>query len=93
MVNIRELLINTVMFEEPKMLTGSTQNGKWLDISVWDGNTRTTKPSVKRQDLNHSFVSYAEHDKPASLPQGQVNRKEHCWRCGQRIAEKAKATL
>jgi len=51
------------------MLTGSTQNGRWLDISFDDGDTRTIKPSAKRQDLNHSFVSYAEHGKPASPPQ------------------------
>ena len=68
MVNVCELLINAVTLNEPKMLTGSTQKGMWLDISLSIGNTRTVKPPAKRQDLNHSFVSYAKHVKPVSLP-------------------------
>ena len=68
MVNKCELLINAVTAKEPKMLRGSPQNGKWLDISFAVGNTRTTKPSAKRQDLNRPFVSYVEHGKPVSLP-------------------------
>jgi hypothetical protein len=68
MVNVGKLLINAVKNEEPKMLTGSAQKGIWLVISLVSGNTRTTKPSVKRQDLNHPYVSYTEHGKPASLP-------------------------
>jgi len=71
MVNTCKLPINAVTTKEPKMLIGSAQNGKWLDISFAVGNTRTTKPSAKRQDLNHSFVSYVEHGKPVFPPKGR----------------------
>ena len=81
MVNVRELLINAVIHKEPKMLTGSAQKGcGWLFPSVLEIHGQI-KPPVNRQDLNHSSVSYVEHGKPPSLPQRQVNRKEHCWRC------------
>lgn len=33
MTNASELLINIVMLDEPKMLTGSGQNGTWRDSS------------------------------------------------------------
>jgi hypothetical protein len=33
MTNTSELLINIVMLDEPKMLTGSGQNGTWRDSS------------------------------------------------------------
>ncbi len=38
MTNASELLINIVKLSEPKMLTGSGQNGTWRDISLvsWD---------------------------------------------------------
>jgi hypothetical protein len=38
MTNVSELLINIVKLSEPKMLTGSGQNGTWRDISLvsWD---------------------------------------------------------
>ncbi len=94
MVNICKLLINAVNHKEPKMLTGSNPKGKWLDISVNVGNTRTIRPSANRQDLNHPFVSHAEHGKPVSPPlKGKVNRKGRRWGCRQRRAEKANAIL
>lgn len=42
MVNVSELLINTVNRDEPKSLTGSNQNGMWLVISFTSGNTLTS---------------------------------------------------
>lgn len=36
MTNVSELLINIVMYCEPKMLTGSGQNGMWLVNPLYD---------------------------------------------------------
>jgi len=69
MVNIRELLINAVSCKEPKMLTGSAQKGcGWIFPCFLEIHGQI-RPPANRQDLNHSFVSYAEHGKPASPPQ------------------------
>ena len=68
MVNLCKPSINAVSTKEPKMLIGSAQNGKWLDIFLQIENTRIIKPSADRRDLNHPIVSYTEHGKPVSSP-------------------------
>lgn len=41
MVNVSELLINTVNRKEPKLLSGFDQKGAWLDTSFTSGGTLT----------------------------------------------------
>ena len=60
MVNESELFLNIVRYKEPKMLTGSDQNGKQSDNLLNFGVTRTLSTAG-------GIVTYAEHGKPVSL--------------------------
>ena len=76
MVNISELLINAVIFKQPKMLTGCNQNGKWSGVEILSFSTADAAPPANRQDLTRSGI-YAERGNPViflllkeSKPQG-----------------------
>ena len=63
MVNESELLINAVIANKPKMLTGLNQNGKWSRLRATISLNVDIAPSAKRQDLTHSGI-YAERGNP-----------------------------
>lgn len=67
MTNASELLINTVMYDKPKMLTGLNQKVRGRLPLIRFGGTRTSWPPVERQGLTH-FVTLVEHGKPVSSP-------------------------
>jgi hypothetical protein len=48
MVNIRESLINVVMINKPKMLTGLNQNGMWLGTECISRSVADIMPPAKR---------------------------------------------
>lgn len=87
--------LNIVKYNEPKMLTGSNQNGKQSDNPLNFGITRTTHCRWNRQDLTHLFVTYTEHSKPISLLPivGKRAARQAYMGCGYRISEKANASL
>jgi len=69
MTNICELLINTVMYDKPKMLTGLNQKVRGRLLFILFESTRTLRPPVERQGLTH-LVTHTKHGKPVSLPLG-----------------------
>ena len=78
MTNEGELLINIVMLSEPKMLTGSGQNGTWRDCSLvsWDntdkhatGGEAGSNPLVL---LERNRVSPYYRPMRAGRPQGRL---------------------
>jgi hypothetical protein len=66
MRNICELLINVVIFDRPKMLTGLDQKVRGMVGAVWCCPTRTAIPPANRQTLTHR-VKLAEQGKPNHL--------------------------
>ncbi len=74
MVNESELLINVVIGNKPKMLTGLNQNGMWSRLKATNSFNVDVAPPAKRQNLTYSGI-YAERGKPVILPQGKANRK------------------
>jgi len=69
MTNASELLLNTVMNNKPKMLTGLNQKVCGRLPFIRFGGTRTSWPPVERQGLTH-LVTQVNHGKPVSLPFG-----------------------
>lgn len=67
MTNASELLINAVMIDKPKMLTGLNQKGMRSATPVSSWSTRIQGPPVNRQGLTH-LVNQVKHGKPVSLP-------------------------
>lgn len=57
MVNESELLLNIVRYKEPKMLTGSDQNGKQSDNLLNFGVTRIIALPVELTEPN-PFICY-----------------------------------
>ena len=66
-VNESELPINVVKANEPKMLTGSNQNGAWSSSELTMSSGVDVAPPAERPHLTHS-VAYAERGKPVALP-------------------------
>ena len=52
MVNISELLVNPVITNKPKLLTGLSQKASGRDVSFSSRYTRSTNPPGDRQNLN-----------------------------------------
>ncbi len=67
MVNESELLINVVINEQPKMLRGCNQNGKWSSSEVQLVSDVDVAPPAKRQHLTYSGT-HVERGKPDVLP-------------------------
>ncbi len=63
MVNESELLINAVIGNKPKMLSGLNQNGMWSRLEVTISSNVDVAPPAKRQDLTCSGI-YAERGNP-----------------------------
>ena len=63
MVNESESLINVVIGNKPKMLTGLDQNGKWTSLEVTISSNEDVVPPAKRRHLTYSGI-YAERGKP-----------------------------
>lgn len=74
MTNRGELPVNTVRHEEPKVLTGSGQNGKQRECGLYTLIPWIIALPVKRKGLTHSDI-YSEHGKPVFLPKGKADRK------------------
>lgn len=74
-----ELLINSVIYEEPKRLTGSGQNGMWAGHGVClSPCQRSIRPSEEREVPLLSHLAGHERGKPHALPcvaHGQDTRK------------------
>ena len=66
MRNICELLINVVIVDRPKMLTGLDQKVRGMVGAVWCCPTRTVNPPANRQTLTQR-VKLAEQGKPKHL--------------------------
>ena len=69
MDSICELLINAVKHNELKVLTSSTQNGKWSSIRAVASLIMDVEPSANREILTRSVIKY-KHGKPVVLPNG-----------------------
>ena len=69
MGNICELLINIVKHNEPKMLTGSTQNGTWSGTGAEASPVMDEVPPVNREVLTHPVIRH-KHGKPVIFPSG-----------------------
>src|ERR671925_129096 len=67
MVNIRELLINLVRTDKPKLLTGLGQKASGMDVSLSRRYTRSTNPPGERQNLN-TYVISVERGNPYRSP-------------------------
>ncbi len=73
-----ESVINLVIPNMPKMLTGMSQNGKWAVFGLESTKAWTTSPSGNNRRLTFLFVTYTEHGKPvrppvrAGRPQGKL---------------------
>jgi hypothetical protein len=90
--NRRELSLNVVTINKPKMLGGLAQKGIRLELGVYGPQPQPHKTPADRQCLTHPG-NQAERGKPLSLPQGKVSRKASRKRCGYERVEKAKAML
>jgi hypothetical protein len=53
MGNIRELLINVVIYDKPKVLKGLDQKVRGMDRGLFISSTHSTSPPAKRQVLTH----------------------------------------
>ena len=53
MGNIRELLINVVMWSKPKVLIGLDQKVRGMDSWLYISATQSSIPPAKRQALSH----------------------------------------
>jgi hypothetical protein len=80
MVNTRELLINLVRTDKPKLLTGLGQKASGRDVSLSRRYTRSTNPPGERQNLN-TLCHQGGTWEPLPFAQniGQGNRKEAPW--------------
>ena len=68
MANTRELLLNVVKTNKPKMLTGLNQKGNMTGIGVSSfPYRRQATSSANRQSLTYPGTQ-AEHGKPVPLP-------------------------
>lgn len=68
MVNQCESLINTVIGDKPKMLTGLSQKARGTERRLLSPSSQTITPPVERRDLTRSSGIYAERGKPVTLP-------------------------
>ena len=66
MSNIRELLLNVVMQNKPKVLKGLDQKVRGMDRVLIFHPTQSVIPPAERQALTH-LVKPAEHGKPNCL--------------------------
>jgi hypothetical protein len=66
MSNIRELLVNVVIQNKPKMLRGLDQKVRGMDRVLMIHPTQSVIPPAERQALTH-LVKAAEHGKPNCL--------------------------
>ena len=71
MGNIRELLINVVIYDKPKVLKGLDQKVRGMDRVLYIHPTQSAIPPANRQALTH-MVESAEHGKPNCLRLGAV---------------------
>jgi hypothetical protein len=62
-----ELLINVVMHNKPKVMTGLNQKVRGKDQKLPILLTQTTRPSAERQSLTHPGT-HAERGNPVTLP-------------------------
>ena len=74
MVNESELLINVVIGDKPKMLSGLSQKASGQDWKLQFLPIVDVAPPAKRQNLTYSGI-YAERGKPVIFLQGKVSRK------------------
>jgi hypothetical protein len=83
MVNICELMINSVIVDKPKMLTGLNQKvrGRYVRCPLGHQGQSTTG---KKSEPNPFVLLMQNKVNPLSRPQEQVNRKEDRWDSGQR---------
>lgn len=68
MVNSGEVLLKAVMFVEPKLLTGSDQNGKWPGAGSQRYPSTDAVPPAERHDLNSAAVVVMNEVSPQSSP-------------------------
>jgi len=80
-VNLCELLIKTVNKDRLKIADKPEPKGKRPSSEALFFSDVDVAPSVKWQDLSSS-VTYVEHGKPVSFPQGKANRKASRKGCG-----------
>jgi hypothetical protein len=80
MVNGRELLINPVTLNKPKLLIGLGQKASGKDVSLLPRYTRSTNPPGDRQNLN-TQCHHCGTWEPLPFAQniGQGNHKEAPW--------------
>ncbi len=74
MVNESELLINVVIADKPKMLTGLNQKVSGQVNRLQVPVPKMLAPPAKRQHLSYSGIN-AERGKPVTFPSGKANRK------------------
>jgi hypothetical protein len=85
-----ELLINVVIHNKPKVLTGLHQKGTWYGSEASYSSDADNKPPAERQSLTH-LGTHAERGKPVTSPTGKATRKRGRRDCWYRMMEKAKA--
>src|SRR5260370_22761231 len=93
-VNTCESLINAVIENKPKMLTGLDQKGRWSSSDVPNSSDADVAPPAERRDLTHSGT-HTKHGKPVALPTRErlsdekANLKAGPAHCAHRRAEQA----
>jgi hypothetical protein len=70
MLKITEPSINVVNVDEPKMLIGSTQNGKWPGMGASDSPLADRMATGEETEAKRSIGTSAEHGKPIALLMG-----------------------
>jgi hypothetical protein len=75
MANTRELPLNVVMHDKPKVLKGLTQKGRGRDRGLLFPSTQTTWPPADRQSLRHQGTD-TERGKSVAFPLGKAARKD-----------------
>ena len=82
MVNTRELSINVVMSNKPKMLIGLSQKGTGAGTGSREYPVMDTQRSRRREGTSPMRVNLAERGKPVVLLAREEGRKANRWRCG-----------
>lgn len=93
MVNGRESLINAVINDQPKRLSGWGQKGTWSGLGAPHSPSADGVPPAERRDLPHTGTD-GERGKPAPLPTGaagQADREGRRRGCRYGRAAQAKA--
>ena len=67
-INVCELLLNVVIFDKPKVLTGLDQNGKRSGMVLEHWATMDEEPPAKRKGPTRSEI-HAKQGKPVVLPE------------------------